>query len=458
MNLALIAGMAAAGSVGRGGKGKVGAGPRPGTRGRPKVTTSGGGRSGGIDIRNPLRQRPRVTTGAGGGAGKGLGKVAGKGLGKLGGKLPIVGPLIDFGIRTLIFKEPLGRAAAGAVGAGAGQALGGFLGGSLGGIVGSVVPIAGTLLGAGAGSLVGSLIGGFIGDWMGVSLYDFIESKKDIKTKKMSSGGKVSSTSEKKKKRGKLKRKRGLLQKLQPGKDIGGEKEIEKIYPNPERKFFGITLPSFEGFSWTNLLFGKKGKDKDNKKDTKKIPNAIKTLLDVANSLGSSGDWIGSLMRAGVEIALGQKPDTKSLAKTISSVLQNVTDPAIKGIKSITKELFGFAGGGEVSSSLISPGDTLVLERNIETNLRGKFEDALGIVKTESRKKGPKIVEEKSPTPGAEPPIPATIFPVCESITTITEMKPSSPRIRRSLSEASVISPILCPSTYTYPTGTAPTT
>lgn len=417
LNLALIAGMSAAslGGGGFGGKGKgggpgIGARPKPGTGGRPRVTTSGGAGAGRPDIRNPLRQRPTVTGGSGSGirnplrqrptvttsGGRAVGKGLGKGLGKIGGKIPFVGPLIDFGIRRLIFREPLGKAAAGAVGAGAGQALGGWLGGSLGGIVGSVVPVAGTLLGAGAGSLIGSVAGGFIGDWIGTSLYDFIEANDDIKTKKMSSGGKVSSSSTIKVKKGnKSKLKKQPLEKIQLGKDIGGEKEIEKIYPNPDKKFLGLFTIG-EGFNWNNLLFG--GKDKKvKKKETKKIPNAIKTLLGVANSLGESGDWIGSLMRAGIEVALGKMPNVKSLAGTISSVLQNVTDPAIKEVKSLSRELFGFAEGGEVSSpssSLLSSSDTLTLERSIERNLRTKFDDALKVVRTESKKKGPKISEE----------------------------------------------------------------
>lgn len=41
--------------------------PAPGTGGRPKVTTSGGGGAGRSDIRNPLRQKSKVTTGGGGG-------------------------------------------------------------------------------------------------------------------------------------------------------------------------------------------------------------------------------------------------------------------------------------------------------------------------------------------------------------------------------------------------------
>ncbi len=42
---------------------------------------------------------------------------------------------------------------------------------------------------------------------------------------------------------------------------------------------------------------------------------------------------------------------------------------------------------------------------------------------------------------------PATTLPVPESTTTTMEMKPSSPRMRRSLRSASVISPTLAPST-----------
>jgi GH24 family phage-related lysozyme (muramidase) len=410
LNLALIAGMSAASlGGGFGGKGKggpgIGARPKPGTGGRPRVTTSGGAGIGRPDIRNPFRQRPTVTGGSGSGirnplrqrptvttsGGKAVGKGLGKGLGKIGSKIPFVGPLIDFGIRRLIFREPLGKAAAGAVGAGAGQALGGWLGGSLGGIVGSVVPVAGTLLGAGAGSLIGSVAGGFIGDWIGTSLYDFIEANDDIKTKKMSSGGKVSSSSTIKGKKGnKSKLKKQSLGKIQLGKDIGGEKEIEKIYPNPDRKLFGIF--SFgEEFNWNNLLFGGGKNKKSKKKDRKKIPNAIKTLLGVADALGKSGDWISILMRAPIEIALGKKPDIKYISRAISGVLQSVSDPAIKGVKSLTKELFGFAGGGEIpelSDSLISSSETLKLERSIEQNLRTKFDDALKVVSTESKKKG----------------------------------------------------------------------
>ena len=106
-------------------------------------------------------------------------RLFGKGAGKIAGKIPIVGPLIDFGVRAFILKEPLGKAAAGAVGAGVGQALGTFLGGAIGGIVGSVVPFVGNLLVGGAGSAIGGIIGGVIGDQIGISLYNVITGGED---------------------------------------------------------------------------------------------------------------------------------------------------------------------------------------------------------------------------------------------------------------------------------------
>ena len=58
-------------------------------------------------------------------------------------------------------------------------------------------------------------------------------------------------------------------------------------------------------------------------------------------------------------------------------------------------------------------------------------------------------VESSSAKPRAWISGPPATLPLTESITTITEMKPSSPRIRRSLSMLSVMSPTDAPSTNT---------
>ena len=79
--------------------------------------------------------------------------------------IPIIGTLIDFALNLLVFKEPVGKAAFKAIGAG--------LAAWLGGIVGSVVPVGGTL--------VGAALGGWAGDKLAGALYDAIFKKKEPK-------------------------------------------------------------------------------------------------------------------------------------------------------------------------------------------------------------------------------------------------------------------------------------
>ncbi len=63
---------------------------------------------------------------------------------------PLVGGILDFFL-SLLFGDPLGLAAAGAVGAGVGAALGGFIGGLL-------IPVAGGFIGATAGGIGGDIL------------------------------------------------------------------------------------------------------------------------------------------------------------------------------------------------------------------------------------------------------------------------------------------------------------
>jgi len=92
-------------------------------------------------------------------------------------RIPIFGGLIDFAV-SMALGEPIGRAAAKAVGA------------MLGGALGSFIPIPG----------VGTFLGGWAGDWVGGTLYDWITKSKESKevkeegaaeAKGMNSGGTV---------------------------------------------------------------------------------------------------------------------------------------------------------------------------------------------------------------------------------------------------------------------------
>ena len=63
---------------------------------------------------------------------------------------PLVGGILDFFL-SILFGDPLGLAAAGAVGAGVGAALGGFIGGLL-------IPVVGGFIGATAGGIGGDIL------------------------------------------------------------------------------------------------------------------------------------------------------------------------------------------------------------------------------------------------------------------------------------------------------------
>lgn len=73
-------------------------------------------------------------------------------------KIPIIGALLDFALNFFVFKEPLGKAAFMAIGAG----LGTWLGGMLGTLI--PVPFVGTAIGAFLGGMGGDLLGGIMYD------------------------------------------------------------------------------------------------------------------------------------------------------------------------------------------------------------------------------------------------------------------------------------------------------
>jgi hypothetical protein len=292
LNLAIIAGLAVAGSGGFGGGGRGGsaaaARSRPGQGGRPKVTKSGGGGQGRPDIRNPLRQRSAVTTG-----GSKQFRLPGSGARVTGGggsnrlllsqvrpflkriPLPVVGALVDFGLSVALGESP-GRAAFRAIGAG--------LLGAVGAAAGTVVPV--------AGNFIGGLLGGVAGDAIGGILYDmFFGGKTPIqkgKTTKSAGGGtakgqkrRTLNTKKRKYKRKLAPRKPGQIQ-MQPGADVGGEDKLFGLFPNP-------------------LKAAQNAID---------MMNPFKVIENTGKELGKS-DYFGPILAITSKILLGQKPNQK---------------------------------------------------------------------------------------------------------------------------------------------------
>ena len=309
LNLAIIAGMAVAGSGGfSGGKGR-GTAVRPG--GKPKVTTSGGRTVGRPDVRNPFRQRPKVTVGRGGN--RALLSSVRPFLKRI--PLPVVGALIDFGLSVALGENP-GRAAFRAIGAG--------LLGAVGAAAGTVVPV--------AGNFIGGLLGGVAGDAIGGVLYDFLFGGKSSsakgKTVKKAGGGITRSgrpqrgvrrtlTRKAKYKRKLVPKKPGDVEATSPGSDVGGEDKLFGLFPNPFKMM-------------------QKAVD---------VMNPFKVIQKAGQNLGDS-DYFGPILAITSKILLGQKPtqqDYKNVGLGINMLVsKGIDDGKLKG------GLAAFAEGGFV--------------------------------------------------------------------------------------------------------------
>lgn len=393
-------------------------GPRrsPITR-RPVPTTSGGRTAGSrFDVRNPLRERPKVTTSGGRTV-----SPSGRGLPIKG--TPFIGPLLDFGIRTLIYRDPPGRAAAGAIGAGIGQAIGTFIGGigatALGlGTMGLGAVIAPLIVGAGA------VIGGLVGDWIGISLYDAVVSMLDRKKiEKKAVGGKVSPKTKvnqgKSRRSIKVSRRKPIIVKpsmSQPGKDIGGPERIKILYPDTGSRF--ITQKEYENWkrvtgssvSYTQYLV-------DQRQSQGKRPNPYKALTGAAEILKEI-PLVGGIMGAGVDVALGQKPDKrtyKSLSSAIGYMVESLASHKTNmSIMSLFSELRGFAEGGtvpgrELKSNYSDMNVSDMIAKVLEPTIMQKVNEAIQSIEKELKLKGEDATTPTDYGPIEYGPLPLTM-------------------------------------------------
>jgi hypothetical protein len=259
--------------------------------------------------------------------------------------IPVIGALIDFGLSWALGEDP-GRAAFKAIGAGLLGSLGAALGGGIG-LAGGPLAI--------AGAAIGALAGGTLGDMAGGSLYDLFFGKKSPSKPKsqgraeggsITRGGKFTGGTPK---RGVSKtKKRGVTAqptKLKPGANIGGQKNIEKVFPSPQ------------------------GKDKGNqvnplgyiKKSNEKIKNA---------------PFFGALLSLRDKALVGQKPTLLDYSI------------AAQGLNAWMNMSFGsgvgaFASGGEVNANMFLKGEDLTqvisksLQDNISKQLEGSIQDLM---------------------------------------------------------------------------------
>lgn len=251
-------------------------------------------------------------------------------------RLPIIGALIDFGLSVALGESP-GRAAFKAIGAG--------LLGSVGAAIGSVVPI--------AGNIVGGIVGGMAGDAIGGALYDMFFGNKKPQQKNQRVQGKagggitrggrtlgaVSRTVKKKETKRVLK---PTKTQLKPGKNVGGEEKIEKIFPESQ------------------------------KRDQVNPLGYIKETYDTTNEI----PFFGPIFDIAYKTLLGNKPnsvDYKNVSFGLNSWMNDTFDP------NIMRSGGAFAGGGEVNAEMFMKGSDLtgVIAKSVEESIASKVDDAI---------------------------------------------------------------------------------
>ena len=338
--------------------GDLGRKPTPGTQGRPKVTTSGGGGAGKPDIRNPLRQKPKVTTGGGGGKFK---IPSGSSI-KAGGIATLVMLIPDLissgmlisqgrpkdGIRTFL-------SAVAAVGAGMAAIAGVTAGAAALGITGVGLPAAIALAIAGFAASSAASFLAYEGAEALLKKMGLVDN--DPKTGKpytykgggITRGGKT---------QGKIKRTikkpkrtiRTLPSKVKPGQSIGGEKKIKNIFPEV------------------------KSEDKGKKINTYGYMKSSYEKL-------SSAEAFGGLFALPLKAQLGQEPsklDYQNAASGLNSWMQRTFSSEIMRTGGV-----GFAEGGKVEAGMFSNGEdmTKVIEKSLEESISSKVTAAINDLK-----------------------------------------------------------------------------
>lgn len=342
-NLAIIAGLAATGGT------DFSSGGKPTTK-KPGFDRTRGGR---VDKATQSRYLSRYGKDAFAKrfGQRGLTKLAGKAL----GRVPIIGGLIDFIISTVIFREKPGRAAAKAIGATIGSALGTFV----------PVPFAGTIL------------GGILGDIVGGALYDSLVGSDSLKARaqggQVTRGGKKIGGPSRKIKRVISRPPKSKPQRTIPGKDIGGKKEIEKLFPSSLNPNVKSPLGVLETTS-TNL---------------KEIP------------------LLGGIMGASLDLVMGQKPDAsvfKKISIGFGSLIQNaINSETSRSISNVQKEIAGLAAGGIVPRTLSSDENIGMkigerIGKTLEIMVNSKVTETLQAIRQQLGKEGFEGSPTTSPT------------------------------------------------------------
>lgn len=169
-------------------------------------------------------------------------------------------------------------------------------------------------------------------------------------------------------------------QESEPGKDVGGRDKIEKVFPSSKNM---------------------------------SQPGPLNTLLTTSSTLRRV-PFVGPLMAAAVDIAMGQKPDPRiyktfgqSLAYLIGPSIQTQTDQAVNNV---AKTVLAMAGGGITRQITTTSGMSQeqfgsllgkIFQNSIETKLASIFSE---ILKTKNPEIAPSVSYPGSVTVSSDSP------------------------------------------------------
>lgn len=265
---------------------------------------------------------------------------------------PLIGGLLEFGISWAL-GDPLPKAAFRGVGS-------------------ALLAAVGTAIGGPIGLAIGAYAGGEIG---GV-LYDmFFANKKPTSTKvqgraqggSVTRGGKLQTGPSRTVKKAVKREVSVTPTTLKPGSDVGGEKNIVKIFPKKD--------------------------EKDVNKDKTVNPlGYIKGVYDKITKINYFGPLFGLVIKkmTGDKI---DKVDYKNVGKSLNSWMSNT-------FGSSTMNIGGFAEGGEVNAQMFMSGDDLsnVIAKSVEETVSSKLDKVLSDLEKQLMLRPKEVEKEKEVT------------------------------------------------------------
>ena len=228
--------------------------------------------------------------------------------------IPIIGTLIDFALNLLVFKEPVGKAAFKAIGAG--------LAAWMGGAIGSIIP--------GAGTLVGAVLGGWAGDALGGLMYDVFFGNQTVDAAKDDEDESVIQTKSK-----------GLSETMLTGGAAGTVTALQKgKIKKPKIKPKAKVKPKAKRPQIRGKKPGSKAVKQFKKSFTKQRQKLTKAVRPVTRTLKPVTQKATKAITKNIV-----KPATKVATSASKSLTKNIVKPASKVATTTTKAVSAAAKG-----------------------------------------------------------------------------------------------------------------